>query len=203
MSNWTHLDDPWSGTSQFLRLVSRSGCAAELERSGPLTVLAPHNRAMATLNPDAWSRSQASWFLRNHLLPGKQLAQELSQRMAVLSLAGTRHDVTSRGELRIGEASFLDVNLEMHDIVFHVIDRPLVQVEKITIKVPAEQTSLPDNSNQKSQTKRAKHAGQKSKLGIQFVTRDGSHLAFGGAVQEDGARPRTQHQSSMRWVVTG
>ena len=202
MSDWTHFDDPWSGTSQFLSLVSKFRCVGDLEQPGPLTVLAPHNRALARLNPDNWSPKQAGWFLRNHLLPGKQLAQDLSRRMVVMSLAGTRHDITTRGGLRIGNASFLDVNLEMHDIVFHVLDRPLVQVEHITIKVPADRSSHQDSSKHESRTRRAKHAGQKHKLEIRFVTRDCSQLAFGDAPHREALRPQTHHQSSMRWVET-
>ena len=125
------------GAGRFARLLRRSGLLDRYTGAGPVTVLAPDDKAIAELPRELFdSPKQLQRLLAFHIVPGEAVdSSELRRRAELPSAVGQRLRcrLVPAGELpdtlRIDDAQLLRTDLRVGESVAHVLDRVLVPAE--------------------------------------------------------------------------
>ena len=122
--------------SMFRQAVDRANLTNRLRGSSSLTeditVFAPTNAAFQALpsdQRDALLNNAGALYavISYHMAGGKATAQRLAERRTITTLEGSGYQVTGSGnQLRIGEASVVQANVDASNGVVHVIDRVLI-----------------------------------------------------------------------------
>lgn len=125
-----------SNLSMFREAVERANLTNWLRGGSALTqdvtVFAPTNSAFEALPADQrnalLNNSQALYaVISYHLVGGKATADRLLERNTVTTLEGSGYRVTGNAnQLRVGNASVVQANLDASNGVVHVIDRLLI-----------------------------------------------------------------------------
>lgn len=125
-----------TGDKNFSTLVNAlqsAGLVDTLKGEGPFTVFAPTNAAFENLpgstledlmKPENKSRLQS--LLKNHVVQGRHMAEDVagSRSLSPMSEEGLRIR-TDGDQVRIGDATIRQTDLEAENGIVHVIDRVL------------------------------------------------------------------------------
>lgn len=119
--------------STLVSALKAAGLVDALKGEGPFTVFAPTNAAFENLSdrtledlmkPENKTRLQD--LLKNHVIQGRQMAQDIADRSSLSSMSGEDYRIRASGEqVRIGDATVRQTDLEAENGIVHVIDRVL------------------------------------------------------------------------------
>jgi len=124
-------------TGQFktlLAAIDAAGLRSALSGKGPLTVLAPTDKAFSNLPPGTVSellkkenRAKLISILKFHVIAGEVKAKDLVINGAAATLEGSEVQASFReGRLNINEANVLNTDIVTANGVIHVIDKVLI-----------------------------------------------------------------------------
>lgn len=105
-----------------------------LKGNGPFTVFAPTNAAFGRLPEDTLedlmrpkNKSRLQDVLKHHVISGRQMAKDVTSQSSLSPMSGDAIRVRSQdGQVRIGDATIRQTNLEAENGIVHVIDRVLL-----------------------------------------------------------------------------
>lgn len=119
--------------STLVSALKAAGLVDTLKGEGPFTVFAPTNAAFENLSdrtledllkPENKNRLQN--LLKNHVIQGRQMAQDVAGLSSLSSMSGEDYRIRTNGEqVRIGDATLQQTDLEAENGIVHVIDRVL------------------------------------------------------------------------------
>ena len=121
------------GFQVFTGAVANAGLEEALKEMGPYTIFAPTDQAFAKipknklddlLKPE--NKATLQLLLRNHIVPGKLVADELKTLDKTKTAQGENLKIDSRGGLWINEAKVVSPDLEASNGVLHGIDTVLM-----------------------------------------------------------------------------
>lgn len=121
------------GFAVFTGALADAGLVEALKEMGPYTLFAPTDEAFAKipknklddlLKPEKRETLQA--LLRNHIVPGKLMANELKTLSETKSARGEELKIESREGLWINQARVVSPDLEASNGVLHGIDSILM-----------------------------------------------------------------------------
>ncbi len=126
------------GFQIFTRAIASAGLEEALTEMGPYTIFAPTDQAFAKiprnnlddlLKPE--NKATLQLLLRNHIVPGKLVADELKTLDKTKTAQGENLEIDSRGGLWINEAKVVSPDLEASNGVIHGIDTVLFRKTKV------------------------------------------------------------------------
>lgn len=126
------------GFQIFTRAIANAGLEEALKEMGPYTIFAPTDQAFAKipknnldelLKPE--NKPTLQLLLRNHIVPGKLVADELKTLDKTKSTQGENLEIDARGGLWINEAKIVSPDLEASNGVIHGIDTVLFRKTKV------------------------------------------------------------------------
>lgn len=120
--------------STLVSALQAAGLVDTLKGEGPFTVFAPTNEAFENLpestledlmKPQNMERLQN--ILKNHVVQGRRMAEDVAGRSSLSSMNGESFRIRTNGEqVRIGDATIRQTDLEAENGIVHVIDRVLL-----------------------------------------------------------------------------
>ena len=126
------------GFQIFTRAIASAGLEEALKEMGPYTIFAPTDKAFAKipknnlddlLKPE--NKATLQLLLRNHIVPGKLVADELKTLDKTKTAQGENLEIDARGGLWINEAQVVSPDLEASNGVIHGIDTVLFRQRKV------------------------------------------------------------------------
>lgn len=126
------------GFQIFTRAIASAGLEEALKEMGPYTIFAPTDKAFAKipknnlddlLKPE--NKATLQLLLRNHIVPGKLVADELKTLDKTKTAQGENLEIDARGGLWINEAQVVSPDLEASNGVIHGIDTVLFRQTKV------------------------------------------------------------------------
>ena len=120
------------GFQVFTGAIAKAGLEEALKEMGPYTIFAPTDKAFAKipknqlddlLKPE--NKETLQLLLRNHIVPGKLVADELKTLDKTKTAQGENLEIDGRGGLWINEAKVVSPDLEASNGVLHGIDTVL------------------------------------------------------------------------------
>jgi uncharacterized surface protein with fasciclin (FAS1) repeats len=124
-----------AGTFKTLMAALRSADLVDtLKGNGPFTVFAPSDDAFKKLPRETRdeimkpvNKSRLQRILKHHVVEGRQMAKEVSGSSSVKMMDGKTLTVRKKGDqVRLGDATITQTDLEAENGVVHVIDRVLM-----------------------------------------------------------------------------
>ncbi len=119
--------------STLVRALKVSDLVDTLKGKGPFTVFAPTNDAFEKLpkgnledllKPENKEKLQA--LLKRHVVKGRETSSEVARKTKIRPMSGTTVQIRAKGDqVRIGNATIRQTDLEAENGVVHVIDRVL------------------------------------------------------------------------------
>jgi len=121
--------------------LAKALAAAELvdvlKGSGPFTVLAPTDEAFAKLPAETLeslmkpeSKSTLARILKHHVVAGRAMAEQVSEKKQLNSLAGLPLEIEAKyGKVMISGAAVVQADIECSNGVIHMIDRVILPPE--------------------------------------------------------------------------
>lgn len=117
----------------FLQALDAAGLKQSLKESGPYTILAPVDDAFAKV-PKAKlealfkteNKESLQSLLRNHIVAGKLLTNELKSSDSTRTMKGEELKVKSRAGLWVNDAKVISPDLQATNGVLHGIDAVLM-----------------------------------------------------------------------------
>ena len=116
--------------STLIKGMKAAGLDETLSGPGPFTILAPVNMAFARLASGVFddlmkpvNKDKLSGIMTYHVVPGKNLANDLSDGQKLKTINGQELSVTVKdGEVRINGAKILARNMQGSNGVVHSVD---------------------------------------------------------------------------------
>jgi len=114
--------------------LQAAGLVDTLKGNGPFTVFAPTNDAFDRLSKDTLedlmlpkNKSRLQEILKHHVVSGRYMAKDVTSESSLSPMSGDAVRVRAKGnQVRIGEATIRQTNLEAENGIVHVIDRVLL-----------------------------------------------------------------------------
>lgn len=127
------------GFAVFTGAIVEAGLEEALKDMGPYTIFAPTDQAFAKIPKDKLDdllkpekKETLQLLLRNHIVPGKLVADELKTLDKTKTAQGENLEIDSRGGLWINEAKVVSPDLEASNGVIHGIDTVLFRQKVAT-----------------------------------------------------------------------
>jgi uncharacterized surface protein with fasciclin (FAS1) repeats len=126
------------GFQVFTEAIATAGLEEALKEMGPYTIFAPTDQAFAKipksqlddlLKPE--NKETLQLLLRNHIVPGKLVADELKTLDKTKTAQGENLEIDARGGIWINEAKVVSPDLEASNGVLHGIDTVLFRQTKV------------------------------------------------------------------------
>ena len=126
------------GFQLFTRAVATAGLEEALKEMGPYTIFAPTDKAFAKIPKNQLddlmkpeNKEALQLLLRNHIVPGKLVADELKTLDKTKTAQGQNLEIDGRGSgLWVNEAKVVSPDLEASNGVLHGIDTVLFRQTK-------------------------------------------------------------------------
>lgn len=105
-----------------------------LKGDGPFTIFAPTNAAFENLSESTLedlmkpeNKTRLQNILKNHVVQGRRMAKDVAGRSSLSSMNGETLRIQAKGDqVRIGDATIRQTNLEAKNGIVHAIDRVLL-----------------------------------------------------------------------------
>jgi uncharacterized surface protein with fasciclin (FAS1) repeats len=119
--------------STLVSALQAAGLVDTLKGDGPFTVFAPTNAAFEEIDEDTLqdlmkpnNKTQLQNLLKNHVVQGRRMAKNVAESSTLSPMSGKRLRIRANGEqVRIGDATIRQTDLEAENGIVHVIDRVL------------------------------------------------------------------------------
>lgn len=119
--------------STLVSALQAAGLVDTLKGDGPFTVFAPTNAAFEEIDEDTLedlmkpsNKTQLQNLLKNHVVQGRRMAKNVAESSSLSPMSGKRLRIRANGEqVRIGDATIRQTDLEAENGIVHVIDRVL------------------------------------------------------------------------------
>ena len=123
--------------SEFRNLAARVGFLEDVEKLGPVTILAPNNLAFQAHQPPYLQKLTSDLpklrhTLAGHVLPGRLTASDLRQRRRVHALIQKEPDGLSNdpigsvdGDVMVADTRFVEPDIQAGSSVMHIVDNTL------------------------------------------------------------------------------
>ena len=120
--------------STLVRALKAGDLVDTLKDKGPFTGFAPTNDAFERL-PDGTledvmkpaNKAKLQDILKHHVVQGRQMSDKVAKQSTIAPMAGSSLRIRSKGDqVRIGEATIRQTDLEAENGIVHVIDRVLL-----------------------------------------------------------------------------
>jgi uncharacterized surface protein with fasciclin (FAS1) repeats len=119
--------------STLVSALQAAGLVDTLKGDGPFTVFAPTNAAFEEIDEDTLqdlmkpnNETQLQNLLKNHVVQGRRMAKNVAESSSLSPMSGKRLRIRANGEqVRIGDATIRQTDLEAENGIVHVIDRVL------------------------------------------------------------------------------
>jgi len=120
--------------STLVSAIQAAGLVDTLKGEGPFTVFAPTNAAFENLSDGTLedlmkpeNKTQLQNILKNHVVQGRRMAKDVTDRSSVSSMTGDSLRIQAKGDrVRIGDATIRQTDLQAENGIVHVIDRVLL-----------------------------------------------------------------------------
>lgn len=120
--------------STLVSALQAAGLVDTLKGEGPFTVFAPTNSAFENLSDGTLedlmkpeNKTQLQKILKNHVVQGRRMAEDVADRSSFSSLSGDPLRIQAKGDqVRIGDATIRQTDLQAENGIVHVIDRVLL-----------------------------------------------------------------------------
>ena len=117
----------------FLQALEAADLKETLKDAGPCTIFAPIDDAFAKVPKAQFeglfkteNKESLQSLLRNHIVPGKLLSNELKARDEIKTMKGEGLKIESRAGLWVNEAKIISPDLQASNGVLHGIDTVLM-----------------------------------------------------------------------------
>lgn len=119
--------------STLVSALKTAGLVDTLKGEGPFTVFAPSNAAFENLSDSTLedlmkpeNKTRLQNLLKSHVVQGRRMAKDIAGRSSLSSMSGESYRIRADGEqVRIGDATIRQTDLEAENGIVHVIDRVL------------------------------------------------------------------------------
>jgi uncharacterized surface protein with fasciclin (FAS1) repeats len=119
--------------STLVSALQAAGLVDTLKGDGPFTVFAPTNAAFEDLAEGTLedlmtpnNKTQLQNLLKNHVVQGRRMAKNVAKSSSMSPMSGKRLRIRAKGDqVRIGDATIRQTDLEAENGIVHVIDRVL------------------------------------------------------------------------------
>ncbi|WP_263808058.1 fasciclin domain-containing protein [Salinibacter sp.] len=119
--------------STLVSALQAAGLVDTLKGKGPFTVFAPTNAAFEALDEGTLedlmkpnNKTQLQNLLKNHVIQGRRMAKNVAESSSLSPMSGKRLRIRANGkQVRIGDATIQQTDLEAENGIVHVIDRVL------------------------------------------------------------------------------
>lgn len=119
--------------STLVSALQAAGLVDTLKGDGPFTVFAPTNAAFEDLAEGTLedlmtpnNKTQLQNLLKNHVVQGRRMAKNVAKSSSLSPMSGKRLRIRAKGDqVRIGDATIRQTDLEAENGIVHVIDRVL------------------------------------------------------------------------------
>ena len=122
----------------FFEAMEATGLTETLQRTGPYTILAPVDDAFLkfpkTILRDLFriqNRRSLQSVLKNHIIAGNLLSEDLETRNEVMSMKGEELRIESLPELRVNHAQIIIRDLKASNGVLHGMDALLLPRSRV------------------------------------------------------------------------
>ena len=120
--------------STLVRALQAAGLVDTLKGDGPFTIFAPTNAAFENLSESTLkdlmkpeNKTRLQNILKNHVVQGRRMAKDVAERSSLSTMSGETLRIKAKGDqVRIGDATIRQTNLEAKNGVVHAIDRVLL-----------------------------------------------------------------------------
>ncbi len=120
--------------STLVSALQAAGLVDTLKGGGPFTVFAPTNAAFEDLSESVLedlmkptNKTRLQNLLKNHVIEGRRRARDVAESSSLTPMSGKRLHIRTNEDqqVRIGDATVRQTNLDAENGIVHVIDRIL------------------------------------------------------------------------------
>ncbi|MEF8817090.1 MAG: fasciclin domain-containing protein [Salinibacter sp.] len=120
--------------STLVSALQAAGLVDTLKGDGPFTVFAPTNAAFEDLSESVLedlmkptNKTRLQNLLKNHVIEGRRMAKDVAESSSLTPMSGKRLRIRTNEDqqVRIGDATVRQTDLDAENGIVHVIDRVL------------------------------------------------------------------------------